>query len=55
MTKRCDAMEDEIHHLKLRVTDIENRETDDEEARKDLIKKECRELFQTDAEEIMKK
>ena len=55
ITKRCDAMEDEIHHLKMRVTDIENRDSDDDEARKNMIKQECRELFQTENERVKRK
>ncbi|KAK7079403.1 hypothetical protein SK128_019605, partial [Halocaridina rubra] len=52
ITKRCDAMMDEIHHLKLRVTIIENKDVDDDEARQDMIKEKCRELFQTEAERV---
>ncbi|KAK7084110.1 hypothetical protein SK128_013288 [Halocaridina rubra] len=53
--KGCDAMEDEIHHLKLRVADIENKDVDNDEARQDMIKKECRELFQTEAERVKRR
>ena len=55
ITKRCDAMEDEIHHLKLRVTDLEDKELNDEVANKDFIKQECRDLFQTQAEREKRK
>ena len=43
-------MENDISQLKNRVTSLENKDSDDADSRSELIKKECKDLFDTENE-----